>query len=346
MTDKAKTPLENITSKTSLPLIVGPMFLVSNEDLVLAACKEGIVGTFPAGSRWTSADFETFLKTVTSELDDFKTKTGKTPAPYSINLSVKKKTPRLQADLDLCEKYKVPIVHASGGVTPEIVQKIHGYGGIIVQDAMTADEARHAVAAGVDGIIAVASGAGGQAGTINPFVLLNEIRQFYDGLLVLAGSLSSGKDILAAQTLGADMVIMGTRFVATKESAADPAYKQMIVDVKSSDIIYTSAISGVPGNFIRQSIEQSGYDAENLRKLGPGADKIPTPPGQEGRAWKYVWSAGQTVGTISDIPTTADLATRLKQEYADAKAEMANKLGFAAPAAAKPKPPSPKVPPP
>lgn len=336
------TNKSDLASKTALPLIVGPMFLVSNEDLVLAACKEGLVGAFPAGSRWTSADFEKFLKTVTDGLDDFKAQNpGKTVAPFAVNLSAKKQTPRLLADLDLCEKYKVPVVHFSGDAPPAIVQRIQAYGGIVLQDALTIEEARHAKAAGVDGIIAVATGAGGQAGTLNPMVLINEIRGFYDGLLILAGGLSTGNDILAAQAMGADMVVMGTRFLATKESAAEPAYKQMVLDVKSSDIIYTSAISGVPGNFMKPSILQSGYDAEDLRKRGPGADKLPPPTGTENRAWKYVWSAGQVAGSITDIPTTADLATRLKQEYADAKAAMAKKLGLAPAAPKKPKPPTP-----
>lgn len=349
MSRKAPSPAESLKARTALPLIAGPMFLVSNAELVIAACKEGIVGSFPAGSKWTANEFEDWLKEVTTALDDFSAKNpGKTVAPYSVNLSVKKQTPRLQADLDLCEKYKVPVVHASGEVTPEIVQKIHGYGGIILQDAMTADEARKAVAAGVDGVVAVTNGAGGQAGTMNPFVLLNEIRAFYDGLVVLAGGLSEGKDIAAAQAMGADFVIMGTRFIATQESAAEPAYKQMILDAKSSDIIYTSAISGVPGSFIRQSMEQMGYDAEDLRKRGPGADKIPPPPGQENRAWKYVWSAGQVAGQINDIPTVAALAARLKQEYEDAKSDLAAKFGFAAkksapPAKKPPTPPGPKV---
>lgn len=332
-------PADNLRAKTSLPLIVGPMFLVSNADLVLASCKEGIVGSFPAGSKWTSADFETFLKDVTDGLADYKAKNpGKTVAPYSINLSVRKNTARLQADLALCEKYKVPIVHASGAVTPEIVKQIHSYGGIIVQDALTAEEAKHAVAAGVDGIIAVAAGAGGQAGTVNPFVLLGEIRQFYDGLLILAGGLTTGKDVLAAQTMGADFALMGTRFLATKESAAEPDYKKMVLNSGSSDVIYTSAISGIAGSFLKASIEQNGYDAEDLRKRGPGADKIPTPPGEEGKAWKYVWSAGQASGNITDLPSVADLADRLKTEYADAKTALAKKLGLG------PKPASPKAP--
>lgn len=343
MTANAQKPLDKLASATTLPVIVGPMFLVSNEDLVLAAAKEGLVATFPAASRWTSADLESFLKKVTTDLDDFRAQNpGKTVAPFGVNLSVKKKTARLAADLDLLEKYKVPVVHLSGDATPDIVARIKGYGGIVLQDAHTTEEAKIAAAAGVDGIIAVASGAGGQAGTINPFVLLNEIRQFHDGLLILAGGLSTGKDVLAAQAMGADMVIMGTRFLATKESAADPAYKQMVVDAQSSDIIYTSAISGAPGNFMRQSLEAFGYDVEDLRKRGAGADKIPPPPGEENRAWKYVWSAGQAAGNIKDIPTVADLAARLKQEYADAKLAAAKKFGLVPPAKPKtPKPPEP-----
>ncbi|HYD18991.1 MAG TPA: nitronate monooxygenase family protein [Patescibacteria group bacterium] len=340
MTEITPTAADALRAATALPLIVGPMFLVSNAALVTAACQEGVIGSFPARSKWTAAEFETFLKEVTTTLDAYKTANpGKTVAPYSINLSVRKNSARLQADLDLCEKYKVPIVHASGPVSAEIVNRIKSYGGILLQDALTVEEARHAVAAGVDGIIAVAAGAGGQAGMINPIVLVNEIRQFHGGLLILAGSLSTGRDIAAAQALGADMVLMGTRFLATQESAAEPDYKKMVVDSGSADIIYTSAISGIAGSFLKASIVANGYDPEDLKKRGPGADKIPTPPGQEGRAWKYVWSAGQAAGNIADLPTVAELTDRLKAEYLAAKVDLARKFGTAPPAA--PKPPQP-----
>ncbi|MEZ0260928.1 MAG: NAD(P)H-dependent flavin oxidoreductase [Alphaproteobacteria bacterium] len=334
----SKTPAD---IGTSLPLIVAPMFLVSTEDLVLASCKEGLVGSFPSGASWTSAAFEQVLIAINDGLDKIKkADPAAKPGPYAVNITFKDTNKRLDADIDMCVKYKVPIVLASHHATKEQIDKIHAYGGIVLHDATTPEQAKAAVAAGADGIIAVAAGAGGQAGAMNPFALIGAIRQFFDGPLALAGCLNTGKDILAAQAMGADFAVMGTRFIATAEAHAEPAYKQMIVDSQSSDIIYTSAVSGAPGNFIKQSLENAGYDAEDLRKKGASAARIPTPPGQEGKAWKYAWSAGQGVGAINDIPTVAALATRLKTEYEDAKADMRATLGLA-PKAATSKPPAP-----
>jgi len=326
---------DSLKSGTSLPLIVAPMFLVSTEDLVIASCKEGLVGSFPSGACWTSAAFEQMLITINDGLDKIKN-----PAPYAVNITFKDTNKRLDADIDICVKYKVPIVLASHHATKEQIDKIHTYGGIVMHDAATPEQAKAAVAAGADGIIAVAAGAGGQAGTLNPIALLGAIRQFFDGPLALAGCLNTGKDILAAQAMGADFAVMGTRFIATAEAHAEPAYKQMLVDAQSSDIIYTSAVSGAPGNFIKQSLENAGYDAEDLRKKGASAARIPTPAGQEGKAWKYAWSAGQGVGSINDIPTVAELSNRLKTEYSDAKADMALRLGIV-PKKTTPKPPAP-----
>jgi nitronate monooxygenase len=340
----SKTPADirkTLKSGTSLPLIVAPMFLVSTEDLVVASCKEGLIGSFPAGASWTSAAFEQMLITINDSLDKIqKADPSAKPAPYAVNITFKDTNKRLDADIDMCVKYKVPIILASHHATKEQIDKIHAYGGIVLHDATTPEQAKAALAAGADGIIAVAAGAGGQAGTMNPFALLGAIRGFFDGPLALAGCLNTGKDILAAQAMGADFAVMGTRFIATAEAHAEPAYKQMIVDAKASDIIYTSAVSGTAGNFIKQSLENAGYDAEDLRKQGAGAVKIPTPPGQEGKAWKYAWSAGQGVGGINDIPTVAELATRLKTEYAEASADVAAKLGIV-PKKAAPKPPAP-----
>lgn len=339
MTNSRKDPLSGVKAGISLPVIVAPMFLVSGKDLVTAACKEGLVGAFPAGQLWTSADLEKRLVEINDDLEKFKTANpGAKLGPYAVNLTFKSANKRLDADIDLCVKHKVPIVLASHEATQEQIDKIHAYGGIVLHDAATIEQADKAVAAGADGIIAIGAGAGGQAGTMNPIALVSGIREFFDGPVILAGCLNTGNDILAAQALGADFVVMGTRFIATAEASAEDAYKQMIVDSKASDIIYTSAISGAPGNFLRQSLENCGYDVEDLRKKGASAAKIPPPPGQESRAWKYAWSAGQGVASIHDIPTVAELSDRLKVEYATAKTELAEKLGLMPP-----KPPAPAV---
>jgi nitronate monooxygenase len=341
MTEK-KDILADLKARTALPLIVAPMFLVSTGDLVLASCREGLVGSFPSGAHWTSAAFEQALIDINDGLDRMRA-SGGAPGPYAVNITFKSTNKRLDADIDLCVKHKVPVILASHEATKEQIDRIHAYGGIVLHDAATPEQAKHAVAAGADGIIAIAAGAGGQAGAMNPVALLGAIRAFFDGPLVLAGCLNTGHDILAAQAMSADFAVMGTRFVATTEANAEPEYKQMIVDAMASDIIYTSAVSGQPANFLRQSLEACGYDAEDLRKKGAHAPRIPTPPGQENRAWKYAWSAGQGVSGISDIPAVHDLAERLKTEYADAKKDLAAKLGLAAAAPRLPKPKGPAL---
>jgi nitronate monooxygenase len=337
MNNKPKDIAADLKADTTLPVIVAPMFLVSGKDLVLAACKEGLVGSFPAGQLWTSAEFEKRLVEINDGIDQLKAANpGGKIGPYAVNLTFKSTNKRLEGDIDLCVKHKVPIVLASHEATQEQIDKIHAYGGIVLHDAATIEQADKAVAAGADGIIAIAAGAGGQGGTMNPIALIGGIREFFDGPIILAGCLTTGHDILTAQTMGAALVVMGTRFIATAEATAEPEYKQMIVDAHASDVIYTSAISGAPANFLRQSLENCGYDVEDLKKKGASAAKIPPPPGQESRAWKYAWSAGQGVSGIHDIPTVQELSDRLKVEYATAKTALAERLGFAPPSAPPP----------
>lgn len=346
MSNTPKSRASELKSKTSLPVIVAPMFLVSNPDMALESCKAGLVGSFPALNQRTAAGFEQWLEKMNDGIADLKAKDPTaTVAPYAVNLIVHKTNPRLAEDLALCVKHKVPVVITSLGAAKEVVDAVHSYGGIVLHDVTTAEHAKKAAAAGVDGLIAVAAGAGGHAGTRNPVALVAEIREFFDGILVLAGCLSHGRDVLAAQALGADFAYMGTRFVPTAESSADPAYKQMIVDSTAADVIYTSAVSGIPANFLKQSMEKAGFDVEKLKKDGATSGKLKplNTDGEEAQAWKTVWSAGQGVSNIHDIPTVADLAKRLKTEYEDAKAELAVKAGITA-APAKPKPAAPKGP--
>lgn len=313
--------IDNFKSQLILPAIASPMFLVSGTELVISACKSGICGAFPSLNGRTSADFEEMLKTITTGLESFERETGNKPAPFGVNLIVNHTNPRVLEDLKLCIKYKVPLVITSLGAVKDLVDQVHNYGGLVFHDVIKKRHAEKAAEAGVDGIIAVATGAGGHGGTASPFALLKEIRSFYEGALVLAGALNTGSDILAAQNAGADFAYMGTRFIATQESMAQKEYKQMLTQTKIDDIIYTDGISGVNANFIKASIEKAGIDItqkkeEDFSKLNNGNSK----------AWKDIWSAGHGATTISDIPKVTTLVERLKSEYKNALLQGQNRL--------------------
>jgi len=291
-----------------LPVVAAPMFLISNPQLVLACCAHGVVGSFPALNQRDSAGFKAWLEQIETGLA-----TLEAPAPYAVNLIVHPSNPRLQADLALCIEHRVPIVITSLGAVKEVVDAVHSYGGLVFHDVTTRRHAQKAAEAGVDGLIAVAAGAGGHAGTWSPFALVAEIRQFFDKTLLLAGCLNHGHEILAAQLLGADLAYMGTRFIATTQSQAPAAYKQMLLQAHAADIIHTPAVSGVPASFLRQSLEQAGFDMNALN-----ASHEPSrlkPLDEEAKAWKTVWSAGQGVGAIDDLPDTGTLIQRLHEEY-------------------------------
>lgn len=301
----------------SLPLIAAPMFLISGPELALACCRNGVVGSFPALNQRTSEGFEQWLIEMNSGLDAIrKGAPGRAATPYAVNLIVHKTNPRWQADLDLCVKHQVPIVITSLGAASHVVEAVHSYGGLVFHDVTNQKHARKAAEAGVDGIIAVAAGAGGHAGTINPFVLVKEIREVFDGTVILAGCLSQGEDLLALQAMGADLGYMGTRFINTEESRADSAYQSMILEAVSGDIIHTPAVSGIPANFMRQSLEAAGYPMDRLNQ--PGAidygEKL-KPVDDEAKAWKTVWSAGQGVSAIHDVIPVESLVDRLHDEY-------------------------------
>ena len=311
----------SLEANLELPLIAAPMFLISGPDLALACCKQGIVGSFPALNQRTSEAFETWLVRMNDELDAFRTgNPDRKVAPYAVNLIVHNTNPRWEADLDLCVKYQVPIVITSLGAATKVTEAVHSYGGLVFHDVTNQKHARKAAAAGVDGIIAVSAGAGGHAGTINPFVLTHEIREVFDGLVILAGGLSRGEDILAAQAMGADLCYMGTRFINTTESQAEAAYRNMIIEAVSGDIIHTPAVSGVPASFMRQSLEAAGYAMDRLNQAGEinYGEKL-KPMDDEARAWKTVWSAGQGVSQIHDVLPVADLMSRLTDEYRAAR---------------------------
>ncbi|MBM4378714.1 MAG: nitronate monooxygenase [Deltaproteobacteria bacterium] len=302
-----------LEGRLSLPVVAAPMFLVSGVELVLAACNEGILGTFPALNART-----------TEALDGWVAELSRLNAPYGVNLVVHRTNPRVQADLEVLERHRVPVVITSLGAAAEVVERVHKWGGVVFHDVTNAHHAKKAADAGVDGIIAVAAGAGGHAGTLHPFALVTEIRGFFQKTLLLGGCINTGAEVLAALTVGADLAYMGTRFIATQESSAGDAYRQMVVDARAADIVYTPAVSGVPANFMRPSLEKAGYDMEKL--LRPGevdyGNKL-KPADDEAKAWKTVWSAGHGVAGVRDVPTVKELVDRLRSELAEARARVA-----------------------
>ncbi|MEE2764418.1 MAG: nitronate monooxygenase family protein [Pseudomonadota bacterium] len=314
----------HLSRNLRLPLVAAPMFLISGPELALACCREGVIGSFPALNQRTSEGFEAWLVQMNTELARLRQdQPESTLAPYAVNLIVHRTNPRWQADLELCVKHEVPIVITSLGAASQVVDAVHGYGGLVFHDVTNQKHARKAAEAGVDGIIAVAAGAGGHAGTINPFVLVHEIREVFDGLILLAGGLSHGEDLLAAEALGADLVYVGTRFINTGESQADDAYRNMIIEAVSADIIHTPAVSGIPASFMRQSLEAAGYPMDKLHHAGDidYGEKL-KPVDDEAKAWKTVWSAGQGVSQIHDVLTVQALVQRLSDEYQQARARL------------------------
>lgn len=294
-----------------LPVIAAPMFLTSGPDLVVECCNAGIVGTFPALNQRTSEGFEEWIIKIKE----------KTNSPFGVNLIVHKTNPRLSADLDICIKHKVPLVITSLGAVQEVVEKVHRYGGLVFHDVTNSHHAKKAMDAGVDGLILVCAGAGGHAGTLNPFAFVHEVKKFFKKTIILAGSLTKGSDIAAAQIIGADFAYMGTRFIATKESMVPEEYKQMIVRSQSSDIIYTPAISTIPANFMRESIVKAGMDPERLKspeKIDMTHITEPHKDNTHSKAWKDIWSAGQGVGAIDEILSVKDLVSHLIDEYNEA----------------------------
>jgi nitronate monooxygenase len=314
--------------RLSIPAVAAPMFLVSNPDLVVECCRAGILGTFPALNNRSSEAYEAWLVEITERLARIERDTGRPCAPFGVNLIVHKSNPRLQADLEISIKHKVPLIITSLGAVKELVGAVQGYGGLVFHDVINMRHARKAAEAGVDGLIAVCAGAGGHAGLMSPFALIPEIRRFYDKTLLLSGVMSTGRHIAAARMLGADLAYLGTRFIATRESMAPSAFKDMIVDTNAADVVYTAAISGVHGNFLKPSIDATGVPID----LAASTKQLNLD--HETRAWKNVWSAGQGVGSIDDVPTTAELCARLVREYRDAMREAADEMREFAGAAA------------
>ena len=297
----------------NLPVVAAPMFLISNPNMVIECCKNGIVGTFPALNQRTSEGFEAWLIEIKEALAAFEKETGQKAAPFGVNLIVHPTNPRLEADVKLCMKHKVPLVITSLGAVSMVVDAIHSYGGLVFHDIIKKRHAEKAAEAGVDGLILVAAGAGGHGGSLNPMSLVAEVKSIFDKTILLSGCISTGKDVATALQMGADLAYMGTRFINTDESIAPEAYKKMIVDAGANDVVYTAAISGVHANFLAASLQAAGITAEDLKKdvkidFGKEMDT-------EAKAWKTIWSAGQGVTTIKDSIPVKALVERLKSEF-------------------------------
>ncbi len=323
---------ELFRGRLGLPLIGSPMFLASGVDLVLAQCKAGVAGSFPTLNARTPELLDEWLTRIAAGLDAWDAAHPDQPAaPFGANLILHKSNPRREADLDCVVRHRVPFVITSVGRPDAVVERVHGYGGIVLHDVISAEHARKAVASGVDGLILVCAGAGGHGGTLSPFALLAEVRAFWDGPVALAGALSSGRALRAAEVMGADLGYMGTRFLATREAAADAGHKAMIVRDRAADIVYTPVFSGIWANYLKNSVRAAGIDPDALEgRQDGGKDDLFASLDSKPKAWKEVWSAGQGIGTIDDVPTVAELVARMRREYAEAAALPAAYAGVAA----------------
>jgi len=312
-----------LQGRLRLPVVGAPMFIVSTPPLVLAQCKAGIVGAFPALNARPAAQLDDWLAEITAELAAFARANPQLPvAPFAVNQIVHSSNDRLEHDMAMCVKHRVPIVITSLRPPAEVVAAVHGYGGIVFHDVINLRHAEKAAAQGVDGIIAVCAGAGGHAGLLSPFALVKQIREIYPGIIILSGAMSTGADVLAARALGADLAYLGTRFIASEEGNAGSDYKQMLIDSRGEDIVYTSLFSGVAGNYLRASVARSGLDPDML----PAADKSKMNFGTGGntelKAWRDIWSAGQSVSGIHDVPTVEVLVRRMAEEYEAARVKL------------------------
>ncbi len=305
-----------LRDRLRLPLVGSPMFIVSNPELVIAQCTSGVVGSFPTLNARPQSELRVWLQRITEALAKHDANNPDSPAaPYAVNLIVHKSNDRLYEDLAVVEEFQVPIVITSLGAVTEVNERIHAYGGIVLHDVINDRFARKAIEKGADGVIAVAAGAGGHAGTQSPFALVREIRSWFDGPLVLSGAIATGDAVLAARAAGADLAYAGSVFIPTEEANAADGYKQMIVDSTASDIVYTNLFTGVHGNYLRGSIEAAGLDPANLPESDPSAMNFGTGDGGDVKAWRDVWGAGQGVGVIDAVRPAADVVDRIAAEY-------------------------------
>ncbi len=307
----------------ALPVIGSPLFIISNPKLVIEQCKAGIIGSMPALNARPASQLDEWLAEITETLAAYnKANPDKPAAPFAINQIVHKSNDRLEHDMEMVVKYKVPVIITSLGARTDVNDAIHSYGGVVLHDIINNMFARKAIEKGADGLIAVAAGAGGHAGVKSPFALIQEIRQWFDGPLALSGSIATGGAVLAAQAMGADFAYIGSAFIATHEARASDAYKQAIVDGNSDDIVYSSLFTGVHGNYLRPSIVAAGMDPDNLPEGDVKTMNFASGDGSKAKAWKDIWGCGQGIGAVTAVTSTADMVARLKREYEEAKARL------------------------
>ena len=318
-----------LRDRLRLPVIASPLFIISNPDLVIAQCKAGIVGSFPSLNARPVSLLDEWLHRITEELAAWDRDHPDTPsAPFAVNQIVHKTNDRLEQDVELCVKHKVPVIITSLGARTDVNDAIHSYGGGVLHDVINSKFARKAIEKRADGLIAVAAGAGGHAGTLSPFALVQELREWFDGPIALSGSIANGEAILGAQAMGADLAYIGSAFIATKEANADQGYKDMIVASSGDDIVYSNLFTGVHGNYLRPSIELAGLDPDNLPQADPSKMNFGSGGNTKAKAWKDIWGCGQGIAAVKDIPSAGELVARLGREYEAAIEALSAKIAL------------------
>lgn len=309
--------------RLALPVVGAPLFIISNPDLVIAQCKAGVVGSFPALNARPAEKLDEWLSQIKSELAEYDAANPDKPsAPFAVNQIVHNSNDRLMHDVEACVKHEVPIVITSLGARPEVFDAIHSYGGICLHDVINNRFAHKAIEKGADGLICVAAGAGGHAGTLSPMAFIQEVREWFDGPILLSGAIGTGRGVLAAQAMGADLAYLGSAFIATNEANADAAYKQAIVDGSASDIVYSNLFTGVHGNYLRGSIEAAGLDPDNLPESDPSKMSFGSGGSSKSKAWRDIWGSGQGINAIREVKPASELVARLTREYNEAKASL------------------------
>ena len=320
-----------LRDRLRLPVIGSPLFIISGPELVIAQCKAGIVGSFPSHNARPISQLDEWLAEITETLDAYDRAHPDAPsAPFAVNQIVHKTNNRLYEDVELCAKYKAPILITSLGARQDVNDAAHGWGGIVLHDVINDTFARKAVEKGADGLIPVAAGAGGHAGKLSPFAIIQELREWFDGPIALSGAIANGRAVLAAQAMGADLAYIGSAFIATQEARAAEGYKEMIVESRGDDITYTNLFTGVHGNYLRPSIVKAGLDPEDLPQADPSKMDFGSGGNQKAKAWRDIWGCGQGIGAVKHVPTAGELVARLAGEYEAAKAELARKTSFTA----------------
>ena len=317
---------DSIKDNISIPVIGAPLFLISVPDLVIAQCKAGIIGSFPALNARPQHVLEEWIVRIKTELKEYQEQNpDKKVAPFAVNQICHGSNDRLQGDMEICVKHEVPIIITSLRPPAEVVEATHSYGGLVFHDVINVRHAKKAADMGVDGLILVCAGAGGHAGALSPFALLREVKSWFDGTIILSGSIGDGYSVASALALGADFAYLGTRFIATHEANAEPEYKQMLIESSANDIVYSNLFTGVLGNYLKPSIENSGLDPDNLPTADKSAMNFGSGGNTDSKAWKDIWGSGQGIGLIEDAPTVEELVDRLKSEFTEASSEFNTK---------------------